>query len=530
MRSQLREGRIPISGQPRIRSSRSQTRHTPHAPRYARPHDAVRTSPARRNAPEPAAWLPIPDLSTLEIPVVAASAPGDDPERGRFASAPRGVEPTTWESPARQDAPDPAVWVAIPDLSTLEVPVVIDLTRDPKAVVVEYDDITLVPHRLHHHPGTRPTSPASPTRRPPRRVRRVTVPEPVPVVPTAPAAPEPGVSTPADVPELLEPVPPVVEADPATADPAPTGRAGHLAARRAARLRRQRRRRFTALASTLTLGATVVAFLAVGGGATSARARVRALDPPAPAVAATGGIAGVTVLADGRTVPVEGKNLETVADALTAAGVALGASDEVAPPLASALTAGTAITVTRVTRDTVEGRESVAFKTIVRDDASLAKGATKVVTAGRNGVIGYRMSRTLKNGAVAAETRIGSWVISSRVDQVIARGTRSATTSRPSTSHPPAAPAPAPAPGHVQVGSATHYGTNPYGAGYCASRTAPKGTRVTVTNTATGATTSCIVNDYGPAAWTGRILDLHPANFAQIAPISQGVVNVRVTW
>jgi Lytic transglycolase/G5-linked-Ubiquitin-like domain len=81
--------------------------------------------------------------------------------------------------------------------------------------------------------------------------------------------------------------------------------------------------------------------------------------------------------------------------------------------------------------------------------------------------------------------------------------------------------------GNMQVGDATYYEFTP---GTCAHLTLPFGTVVTVTNVATGATATCTVADRGPEAWTGRIIDLTPGVFAQIAPLSQGVVTVEISW
>jgi len=45
----------------------------------------------------------------------------------------------------------------------------------------------------------------------------------------------------------------------------------------------------------------------------------------------------------------------------------------------------------------------------------------------------------------------------------------------------------------------------------CATRhLVPFGTRLRVVNDENGAESWCIVEDYGPAAWTGRILDVSP--------------------
>jgi rare lipoprotein A (peptidoglycan hydrolase) len=56
----------------------------------------------------------------------------------------------------------------------------------------------------------------------------------------------------------------------------------------------------------------------------------------------------------------------------------------------------------------------------------------------------------------------------------------------------------------------------------------PFGTRVTVTNLATGLSVTVVINDRGP--FGGRIIDLSPEAFSKIAPLGQGVCQVRLTW
>ena len=72
-----------------------------------------------------------------------------------------------------------------------------------------------------------------------------------------------------------------------------------------------------------------------------------------------------------------------------------------------------------------------------------------------------------------------------------------------------------------QCGVASWYGSEsghrtangerfPTGEATAAHRTLPFGTRVHVTDQATGRSVVVRVNDRGPAAWTGRIIDLSP--------------------
>jgi rare lipoprotein A len=61
----------------------------------------------------------------------------------------------------------------------------------------------------------------------------------------------------------------------------------------------------------------------------------------------------------------------------------------------------------------------------------------------------------------------------------------------------------------------------------CAHRTLRFGTRIRITNIATGTSTTCTVRDRGPYV-SGRIIDLSKETFRQIAPLSQGIVRVKI--
>jgi rare lipoprotein A (peptidoglycan hydrolase) len=102
------------------------------------------------------------------------------------------------------------------------------------------------------------------------------------------------------------------------------------------------------------------------------------------------------------------------------------------------------------------------------------------------------------------------------------------------SAHAASEPAPAPAPAPVVVpatdgeqGQATWYAEAR--AGMCASPTLPFGTVLTVTNTATGARTTCTVDDREQAGFP-RVVDMSPSGFAQLADPSQGVVDVTISW
>jgi hypothetical protein len=79
--------------------------------------------------------------------------------------------------------------------------------------------------------------------------------------------------------------------------------------------------------------------------------------------------------------------------------------------------------------------------------------------------------------------------------------------------------------GSVHYGQVTYYA---HPAGTCASPFLPFGTVVRVTNPANGLSTTCLVNDR--EADTARSIDLATATFAELAPLSQGVIDAQLTW
>ncbi len=79
--------------------------------------------------------------------------------------------------------------------------------------------------------------------------------------------------------------------------------------------------------------------------------------------------------------------------------------------------------------------------------------------------------------------------------------------------------------GSVHYGQVTYYA---HPAGTCASPFLPFGTVVRVTNPANGLSVTCLVNDR--EADTARSIDLATATFAELAPLSQGVIDAQLTW
>lgn len=89
---------------------------------------------------------------------------------------------------------------------------------------------------------------------------------------------------------------------------------------------------------------------------------------------------------------------------------------------------------------------------------------------------------------------------------------------------------PPPQPRADQVGTASWYalGLPSPDSLTCASTRFGRGTYLQVTNKRNGRTVTCLVNDYGPAAWTGRVIDLSRGSFRVIEDLSRGTTPVEV--
>jgi rare lipoprotein A (peptidoglycan hydrolase) len=62
----------------------------------------------------------------------------------------------------------------------------------------------------------------------------------------------------------------------------------------------------------------------------------------------------------------------------------------------------------------------------------------------------------------------------------------------------------------------------------CASRTFPRGSYLHVTDLYNGHVVICRVNDYGPEAWTGRVIDLSRGSFRQVDDLGRGTIPVEI--
>ena len=250
----------------------------------------------------------------------------------------------------------------------------------------------------------------------------------------------------------------------------------------------------------------------------------------------------VTVTIGGKTQKITA--VGTVADALKAAKVEVDSSDAVNPGLGTPLSDGMKITLTMVDQKSQKRRVAVPFSTKKVEDSSLSKGEIKVITKGVNGINEETWAVVFKDGKKVSEKKVSSKVVNAPVTQVVKVGTKTASSSSPSTRSSSASHRSTASQSSDPVTSGTTCLASTYGEGdgtaggptasgetfdpsafTAASKTLPLGSTIRVTNVSNGRTVTVRINDRGPYVG-GRCLDLSTAAMNAIAP-GQGLVTVR---
>ncbi len=115
----------------------------------------------------------------------------------------------------------------------------------------------------------------------------------------------------------------------------------------------------------------------------------------------------------------------TVADVLAAQGITLAPTDTVEPASTTAVTDGTAITVTRVAVTTTTDTVDVAPTDQTTEDPNLDKGTTQVVVAGTPGKQQVVTQVTTTNGAESGRQELSRTTITEPTPNQVHVGTRS---------------------------------------------------------------------------------------------------------
>jgi hypothetical protein len=161
-------------------------------------------------------------------------------------------------------------------------------------------------------------------------------------------------------------------------------------------------------------------------------------------------------------------------------------------------------------------RRAIPYVTRTLWTSTLPIGRVDVVSSGMAGLAFVTERVVVVNGQVESTSVTGERVVRPPVDQVRLSGPAS-----------PTLPLGVPG-GHETGGQATWYDP-PWSGLTAASPWIPFGTRVTVTDLASGRTVIVTIDDRGPFS-PGRIIDLSPEAFSVLSPLGRGVLNVRLSW
>lgn len=136
----------------------------------------------------------------------------------------------------------------------------------------------------------------------------------------------------------------------------------------------------------------------------------------------------VPVRVDGQTKVIRTVKRD-VAGILQEAGITLAKQDKVEPALASSITKGSSVQITRIDEKVVQLTEEVPYQEIRRNDPSLAKGETRVLQQGQQGKVVNHYKLVSENGKEVSRELVKRDIVTPKHDRVIAVGTKVASDS-----------------------------------------------------------------------------------------------------
>jgi resuscitation-promoting factor RpfB len=208
-------------------------------------------------------------------------------------------------------------------------------------------------------------------------------------------------------------------------------------------------------------------------------------------------------------------NADTVRELLSAMGITPDRDDRVLPSPRTPLTERMHVRYDAIAFRTREVRVPIPYTTYTRFSDTLSPGAVSVERAGVDGLMVERTRIKFVNGEAVATSVLSRTVLQEAIAARRVVGRVHQTDGEHESEG-------------TQVGEASWYSFAP-GAGFTAAHPwLPLGTVVTVTNIVNGESVQVVINDRGP--FGGRIIDLSDEAFARIAPLSQGVCRVRLSW
>lgn len=202
-------------------------------------------------------------------------------------------------------------------------------------------------------------------------------------------------------------------------------------------------------------------------------------------------------------------NADTVRELLSAMGITSDRDDRVLPSPRTPIKEGMRVRYDAIAFRTRDVRVPIPYTTYTRTSDTLSPGEVRVERSGVDGVMVERTQIKFVNGEAVATVVLSRTILQEAIAARRLIGREHQTED-------------------IQVGDASWYSFAP-GSGFTAAHPwLPFGTVVTVTNVANGKSVQVVINDRGP--FGGRIIDLSDEAFARIAPLSQGVCRVRLSW
>jgi hypothetical protein len=136
------------------------------------------------------------------------------------------------------------------------------------------------------------------------------------------------------------------------------------------------------------------------------------------------GLITATIIADGSETSLELQNGSTVQDALTVAGLDLGALDRVDPPLYSVLSDGTRVTLIRVVEEFDIEQVVIPYEQQVLRNESMPEGQTRLVQMGVNGIQEITYRRVIEDGKEASQSPVKTVVVQEAMPEILMVGSQ----------------------------------------------------------------------------------------------------------
>ena len=216
------------------------------------------------------------------------------------------------------------------------------------------------------------------------------------------------------------------------------------------------------------------------------------------------------------TIEVDGEIIKTFTTALNIKGVLeekniiLNEKDKTFPDLNELISNNLEIKIIRIKQDTIIETVSIDPPIEIRKDKSLSFGKTKIIEPGKSGKKEQTFLITYENGREVEKKFVSEKIISQPWQKIIIEGEKICI-------------------GNIQTGQASWYAKglwNPQGL-TAASNTFFKKTYLRVTNLENSKQVIVKVNDTG-AFGLPRVIDLSSGAFKKLAPLSAGIISVKV--